>query len=439
MGLRSTRGPHSLASVVHHRALSGVLLLAAAGLLACDVQSPPENAASRSFDRPLLQVGNALASSGYDARVPVRVALSETAATDGVETSSSFELLFDRFVWPRTVTRQAVCLQAASFEVKSLEECTAPAQGLTQPEYNPVRRSVTFRQQPGARLKPATAYRLTVFASDSPEIPGFFAFDGAPLARMYSFDFKTKADSNGAVDELPPSAERYCAAQTCAKACAAAQKSCKTDCKAACASDPEPKTCEATCNGSCTASATACKQPCGCLDGATCVENGDLIGEKPAIFRGCGFSPCHSQGFDEDPTLAAPPPLGLNMSSAAALKATAFGATSHLSQTGEAASIADLSGDRFGRAMPLIDPSNPGNSFLVYKLLINARNFADDQLVPALNDDIMRLRAGAIPGMPMPAATGPDSNRLGSDGASSQASLQLISDWIAAGAVLSCE
>jgi hypothetical protein len=89
--------------------------------------------------------------------------------------------------------------------------------------------------------------------------------------------------------------------------------------------------------------------------------------------------------------------------------------------------------------MPLIDPSNPGNSFLLYTLLINDRNFADDQLTPALRDDIERLRATVVPGIPMPAPTGPDTNRLNADGASSQADMQLISDWIAAGAVVSCE
>ncbi len=414
-------------------------LALASALAACDLQSPPDNARSRSFDRPLLQVGQVLASNGYASGVPTRSALSDGALTENIETSSSFELFFDRFLWPRTVNRQAICLRSGAVEVTSLAECVDPGQPFIQPEYNPVRRSVTFRQPVGGRLKPATQYRLTVFSSASVDEPGFLAFDGAPLARSFSFDFRTKADSKSAADELPLSAERYCNAQTCAKACSTTQKTCKASCKTDCVNVADPKACEVSCGAACATVGTTCKQPCGCLDGATCADDGELIGEKPAIFRGCGFAPCHSQGFDENPAFAAAAPLGLDLSSPGAIAATAIGATSHLSQTGEAATLADLSGSRFGRAMPLIDPSNPGNSYLIYKLLINGRNFADEQRVPQLTEELERLRAGAIAGLPMPGATGPDSNRLASDGQASQAHLQLISDWIAAGAVLSCK
>jgi hypothetical protein len=413
--------------------------LAAIALFGCDVGAPSENARSRSFDRPLLQVGTVLATVSYDVGVPVRARLEESALTDDVEASSSFEIFFDRFLWPKTVTRQAACLHPSTTEVNSIADCAGPGQPFTQPEYNPVRRSVTFRLVPGARLKPSTQYRLTVFTSGATSDSGFFAFDGAPLARSYRFDFKTKGDTSTAVDELPLSRERYCSAQKCAQSCAASQKTCKADCKATCANDPDPKTCEASCKEECGAVAAACKKPCGCIDGATCAEDGQLIGQNPAIFRSCGFSPCHSQGIDSNPALAAPPALGLDLSSPGALAATALGSTAHLSQTGEGATQADASGARFGRAMPLIDPSNPGNSFLLYKLLINARNFSSEKLETTLSDDIDRLRAGAIPGIPMPAAAGPGTNILGADGPSSEVYLELINNWIAAGAVLSCE
>lgn len=401
--------------------------------------SPPENARSRSFDRPLLQVGQITATRGYADGRPQRIALSESNLTDGVETSSSFELFFDRFLWPRTVTRQAICLHPATQEVTRPEECSEPGQAFTQPEYDPVRRAVTFRQLPGGRLAPATQFRLTVFVAEADDAAGFLAFDGAPMARRYVFDFVTKASQATATDEPAPSKERYCAAQKCAKACSTTQKACKAECKTSCASSEKPEECETTCIGECAATALACKAPCGCLDGAACQDDGDLIGEKPVLFRACGFAPCHSQRIDPDPTLAAQPPLGLDLSAPGTIAATAIGTTAHLSQTGEAADVADRSGNRFGRAMPLIEPSNPGNSFLLYKLLINGRNFSEAELGTSLSGEIARLRAGAVPGIPMPAPSSPGSNQLDVDGAASQKQLQLISDWIAAGAVLSCE
>ncbi|MBM4358258.1 MAG: hypothetical protein FJ096_09115 [Deltaproteobacteria bacterium] len=370
---------------------------------------------------------------------PRRTVLEESSIVEGVQTSGSFELYFDRFLWPKTVSRQAVCLHPSSQTVTRFDECVEPAQPFTQPAYNPVRRAVSYRLPPGARLAPATQYRLTVFPAVADGEPGFLAFDGAPLARSYAFDFRTSAETATAIDEPSPSAERYCQAMTCAKACAVEEKACKSACKKACASDADPDACESPCLAGCQQSGAACREPCGCLDGPACVGDGDLIGDKPLIFRACGFAPCHSARVDPTPDFAAVPPLGLDLSSPGALAATALGVTAHLSQHGEAATESDPSGARFGRAMPIIDPANPGNSFLVYKLLINGRNFGDIELGTSLESEIDRLRAGAIAGIPMPGPNGPDTNRLELDGETSQRQLQLISDWIAAGAVLSCE
>jgi hypothetical protein len=414
-------------------------MLVAALLAACDVGSPPENVRSRSFDRPLLQLGTVTATTSYREDGPLRSALGEASILDGVETSASFVLYFDRFVWPKTVTRQAVCLHPSTQTVNRFEDCVEPAQPFTQPEYNPVRRSVTYRLPPGARLAPATQYRLTVFPTESEDSPGFLAFDGAPVARRYVFDFRTKGDGSTSLDELGPSAERYCQAQSCASACAKDEKACKAACKQGCAGDADPEACQKPCAESCVDAANACRKPCGCLDGATCVGDGDLMGPKPLLFRTCGFSPCHSDRIDPDPKFAAVPPLGLDLSSPAAVGATALGVTAHFTQHGEAATEPDPSGARFGRAMPLIDPSNPGNSFLLYKLMINGRNYGESELGTSLGAEIERLRAGAIGGIPMPAAVGPETNQLDVDGESSQRQLQLISDWIAAGAVLSCD
>ncbi len=371
---------------------------------------PGESDASRSFDRPPLQLGAVTATGSYQNGKPVHVALKGDSIVEGVETSASFRLFFDRFLWPKTVLRQSVCLLPKDQPVAKIGDCGGPGQPFTAPEYNPVQREVIYRLPAGARLKPGTQYRLTVFAVPTPADSGFFAFDGAPLATTYTFDFTTK-DGATAQDEEPPSPEKYCKMVKCVKACATA------------------------------ADMAACEAGCSCLDPTCGDHDGDLV-KGPYVFDSCAFSPCHAESAN-DPKHPLPP-MGLDLSIKARIGATAISAPAHATQQGEAATIPDVSGDRWGRAMPIIDPSNPGNSFLVYKLIINARNF-DDALFAGttFNDELLRLRKGAIAGLPMPAVNFYDptapGGRLAKDGPTSQARLQLIDDWIAHGAVLTCK
>ena len=65
----------------------------------------------------------------------------------------------------------------------------------------------------------------------------------------------------------------------------------------------------------------------------------------------------------------------------------------------------EASPGRFGRAMPLIDPGNPGNSYLLYKILIGQS--AIDPSLPAeaaekLRQETERLQAAFVVGTPMP-------------------------------------
>ena len=72
---------------------------------------------------------------------------------------------------------------------------------------------------------------------------------------------------------------------------------------------------------------------------------------------------------------------------------------------------------RFGDDMPRVDPGNAGNSYLVYKLLVNARNHpesGEDEGVPdpwlggmspagpPSLDELSRLRSWFVRGDPMP-------------------------------------
>ena len=98
--------------------------------------------------------------------------------------------------------------------------------------------------------------------------------------------------------------------------------------------------------------------------------------------------------------------------------------------------------------MPLIDPSNPGNSFLLYKLLLHPLNHAHTQSSgpsPALLGELQRLGAGAIMGLAMPisisgAPHGMARTGMGdaADAEASQRVVQSVSTWIAHGAVTGC-
>lgn len=97
--------------------------------------------------------------------------------------------------------------------------------------------------------------------------------------------------------------------------------------------------------------------------------------------------------------------MGLDLATASLIQATAIGKVAHQTQTGEHADEPDVTPRRFGRAMPLIDALNPGNSYLLYKTIIGP-NAIDPALPPdeaaALAAEIDRLRGAVVVGLPMP-------------------------------------
>jgi hypothetical protein len=133
--------------------------------------------------------------------------------------------------------------------------------------------------------------------------------------------------------------------------------------------------------------------------------------------QGCAFTNCH---YDDNMGKGAAE--GLDMSSPARIAATAIGHTAHGSQTGEHATDPDESPLRFGRAMPIIDPKFPGNSYLVYKIL--ASRLTSRGLVDKPSDaEVERLRAAVVVGMQMPPST-----------AVAPADLDALINWIFQGA-----
>lgn len=385
---------------------------------------------------------------------PIRSPLLEDQIAEGVVTSASIRLVFSRFLLPSPIQRQSVCLHPSTESIEVIQDCVEPFQPFESPQYSPTDRAVTYRLPAGLRLDADTQYRLTVFATPTPDDgSGFFAFDGAPLNRIYRFDFRTQPDDTTAQDEAAPSPEAYCAKVACTGACGVARAACletcdvtRSTCEAACPADDQPclDACEAaheTCEAPCFDTAVACQTSCGGCFEASCTLAGDLI--QAGMFRTCAFGQCHASDLGDPEAIA----MGLDLKTAVAIRETAIGETAHQTQMGEESLVGDDNPLRFGRAMPLIDPGNPGNSYLLYKVVANDLTFVDGlddeaSLDPLLAEEIDRLRASVVVGLPMPAQAGqgpPAGINFGPEEISSIDSARLLDLWIASGAITSCD
>lgn len=308
--------------------------------------------AYQAIDAPLPQLLAVRATTALADGQPQRTPLDPGGSTEVLSTASII-LKFDRFLLPSTATRQSVCLWSdLSVDVRTVEDCqnvSGEVRVFLEPTYNPVDREVILRRRPDQpRLAPGVRYRLAVLAPMGPDDPyGVRAFDGAPLAQTVQLEFTVAAeDPPGAADELPPAGALFCP--------------------------------------------PAGGPPVGvvnflqsCTLGAGCHKTVPGVGDAA---------------------------MGLDLANAPLIEATAVGKVAHQTQTGEHADDPDISPRRFGRAMPLIDPLNPGNSYLLYKTLIGP-NAVDPALPPeeasALRAELDRLRATVVVGMPMPPQTTP--------------------------------
>jgi len=140
------------------------------------------------------------------------------------------------------------------------------------------------------------------------------------------------------------------------------------------------------------------------------------------------------------------PPMGLDLHSGQALLETAIGRVAHQTDIDGITGQSFENAPRFGVGMPRIDPGQPSNSYLLYKLLIKPDNYRrspeDDEKCETVHrvdlagecepsaEEISRLRQWFVLGDPMP--------RGGSstEGASLYRShLRGIQSWIRSGAV----
>jgi hypothetical protein len=139
-------------------------------------------------------------------------------------------------------------------------------------------------------------------------------------------------------------------------------------------------------------------------------------------FSACAFGGCHFNNVDSAGVVQAGAAMGLDLSTNVGVAMTAINRVALQTQQGEHADEPDRSPVRFGRAMPIIDPNNPGNSYLLYKLAVGKSATGEAAVDPA---EIDRLRATLVVGMPMPIPPGAGLRDV---------DLAAITAWIAQGA-----
>ncbi|MEJ7733349.1 MAG: hypothetical protein WKG00_29655 [Polyangiaceae bacterium] len=354
------------------------------------------------LDKPPLHVVEVLACGGRDAHgFLVREALEDSGATEGVLPTSSLTVQFDRYLDPVTVSRQSFCLSGTTTAVADPTQCVE-GRVFGQPLYDPIRRTVTLYSLANDPLPLGTKHSLTMLApppEDGDIVYGFRAFDGAPLEATFAIQFTTAGtDDPDAPSERPPTAESFCGDGGCADGSAITPEA--AACRAAC--DPDDMQYDSCLTGCCPKSVRT-------------------------ILAGCSYATCHATGTTADggPLGAA---MGLDMSTAELVRLTAIGRVAHQTQQGEHAALADRNPARFGRAMPIIDPQNAGNSYLLYKLMAHT-DFVGKGETGADPTEVARMRNALVVGMQMP-ATPTTSLQV----SASRSDYDTLSAWISQGA-----
>lgn len=272
--------------------------------------------------------------------------------------TTSLRVKVDRYLDPASANRQALCLQSDTAIIVALEDC---ARGLLlRPSYDPLERTVTFYLADElTRLAPDTLYRVTLFEADGAAGDfGLRAIDGTPLEGIFALEFTTAADDPSRPTEGPPTDPGFCGTG----------------------------------------------------------------GVREILLGNCAFGGCHAAipGQGGSPDLF--PPMGLDLSGPDAIARTAVAQVAHHSQRGPSATSPDEASTSFGRSMAIVAPANPGQSFLLYKMLLDP-SFAGDPTLAAGETELLRR---IIPGAPMPIKPG----------AITLEQARKVSDWIESGAAI---
>jgi hypothetical protein len=234
---------------------------------------------------------------------------------------------FDRFLMPATAVRGAMCLQAASVggERTGTDQCINAG---FAPEYDPVDRVAAWVIR--GVLEEQTRYNVRLFAPKDPQDPnGVRAFDGAPLEKEFTFAFTT-GDINR-TGLLEDRSMGFCSTRTL---CPLPSGACDEPTPGAVTNSPH----EFLTNN--------------CVSGGTCHGGDRTKGASGSVLR-----------LDDDGAGG-----GMN---AAILHLVNDAIVASETATG----VDPMAPSRnalapFGHNMPYIDATNPGNSFLLYKLIL---------------------------------------------------------------------
>jgi len=247
-------------------------------------------------------------------------------ANEAVDVPLTFAIRvqFDRFLMPSTPVRGAMCLQAATVGGESTGTSQCIAAGFTA-EYDPVDRVATWVIR--GEIMDRTRYNVRLFAPKDPnDATGVRAFDGAPLEKEFTFAFTT------GVKPAPHEPARklgFCDARR------------------------------------------HCPLPSGACDEPTPVA----VTNSPSAFLAANCTSgggCHAGGSSARGSALRLDDDGVGGGFAAAVRHL----VDHVVVANETATGADPANASrnalapFGRNMPYIDAANPGNSYLLYKLIL---------------------------------------------------------------------
>ncbi|HKQ71523.1 MAG TPA: Ig-like domain-containing protein [Polyangiaceae bacterium] len=257
----------------------------------------------------------------------------------GVALQQSIRVQFDRFLTPLSATRQGLCLQAASVGGQSPDECIG---GTLAPEYDPVDRVAVWK--PTVPLLPHTRYNARVLAPKGPDdVGGVRAFDGVALAKEVTFAFET--GDAASVAKEPKRAIDFCTTKILCR--------------------PSIDVCSKPFSGGVPSSPANVLQY-GCTGDPTCHG----VPDKPrGEARGSVLS------LDDGEAKGGTP------SAVRRLVETQQVATETATAQNPGAARVSVT-DRFGQNMPYVDRKNPGNSYLLYKMILALPShcpFRDDE------------------------------------------------------------
>lgn len=324
---------------------------------------------------------------------PPRV-LAGSPAIDGGATGvlldAPIRLRFDRYMRPDTMVRQSIRVTGGTIDPDGGASIAGDA--FLEPHYDVVERVLTYTM--GGQWAPSTTYSVTLWSPNDPlraqDGNGFRALDGAPLEASLSFHFTTGTAASMAT--APPPTAYEC----------------------------------------------------------PICEDGKLVGSVPKLFAGvgrqtsCQGGACHGAGTDDSGRVVVFPAMGLDLATPAGITSTALGRVAHETIVGPDTAAAPTHPAIYGVNMPVIDPGEPSNSYLLYKMLFTDPSCDGTSCVAGPEwgaTDYAGLAGDAAPSAEENARllSFIQGTHMPVFGAITQRQMKDVQGWIATGAKLRCD